>query len=61
MRDDVVSVDYGWWHPEWGADEPSSAAMESTSNANHLTRCEVGEPMIGSVVVQRHSVRPAAL
>ena len=18
MRDDVVSVDYGWWHPEWG-------------------------------------------
>ncbi|MFR1167405.1 MAG: hypothetical protein ACLSDQ_07275 [Adlercreutzia equolifaciens] len=19
MRDDVVSVDYGWWHPEWGA------------------------------------------
>lgn len=46
MRDDVVSVDYGWWHPEWGADERLGGMDES--NANHLTRCEVGEPMIGS-------------
>ena len=46
MRDDVVSVDYGWWHPEWGADERLGGMDES--NANHLTRCEVAEPMIGS-------------
>lgn len=46
MRDDVVSVDYGWWHPEWDADERLGGMDES--NANHLTRCEVGEPMIGS-------------
>ena len=46
MRDDVVSVDYGWWHPEWGADERLGGMDES--NANYLTRCEVGEPMIGS-------------
>ena len=42
----MVSVDYGWWHPEWGADERLGGMDES--NANHLTRCEVGEPMIGS-------------
>lgn len=46
MRDDVVSVDYGWWHPEWGADARLGGVDES--NANHLTRCELGEPMIGS-------------
>ena len=46
MRDDVVSVDYGWWHPEWGADERLGGMDES--NANHLTRCEAAEPMIGS-------------
>lgn len=46
MRDDVVSVDYGWWHPEWGADGRLGGMDES--NANHLTRCEMGEPMIGS-------------
>ena len=46
MRDDVVSVDYGWWHPEWGADERLGGAFES--NANNLTRCEIGEPLIGS-------------
>ena len=29
MRDDMVSVDYGWWHPEWTLVRPTSAACGS--------------------------------
>ena len=47
MRDDVVSVDYGWWHPEWEPGAPLLGGMEE-SNANLLTLCRVEEPMVGT-------------
>ena len=27
MRDDMVSVDYGWWHPEWTPGAPDFGGM----------------------------------
>ncbi|WP_302716579.1 molybdopterin-dependent oxidoreductase [uncultured Senegalimassilia sp.] len=47
MRDDVVSVDYGWWRPEEDAHAPHFGAMDE-SNANHLTSCTAEEPLIGT-------------
>lgn len=49
MRDDLVSVDYGWWHPEWQPGGPDLGGMWE-SNVNCLTTCSVdeGEQMIGT-------------
>ena len=49
MRDDLASVDYGWWHPEWEPGAPDFGGMWE-SNVNCLTTCslETGEPMIGT-------------
>ena len=47
MRDDLVNVDYGWWHPEWEPGAPDFGGMWE-SNANCLTTCELAEPMIGT-------------
>ena len=49
MRDDMVSVDYGWWHPEWTPGAPDFGMWESNMLAC-LTTCSVatGEPMIGT-------------
>lgn len=47
MRDDLVNVDYGWWHPEWEPGAPDFGGMWE-SNVNCLTTCELAEPMIGT-------------
>lgn len=47
MRDDLVNVDYGWWHPEWEPGAPAFGGMWE-SNVNCLTTCELAEPMIGT-------------
>ena len=47
LRDDLVNVDYGWWHPEWGPGGPDLGGMWE-SNVNCLTSCEPGEPLIGT-------------
>ncbi len=49
MRDDLVNVDYGWWHPEWEAALPELGGIWE-SNVNCLTACDLGptEPMIGT-------------
>lgn len=47
MRDDLVNVDYGWWHPEWEPGAPDFGGMWE-SNVNCLTSCSRGEPMIGT-------------
>lgn len=47
MRDDLVNVDYGWWHPEWEPGAPDFGGMWE-SNVNCLTTCELAEPLIGT-------------
>ena len=47
MRDDLVNVDYGWWHPEWEPGAPEYGGMWE-SNVNCLTSCAIAEPMIGT-------------
>lgn len=49
MRDDLISVDYGWWHPEWPATAPDFGGIW-TSNVNCLTSCslDAGEELIGT-------------
>ena len=47
LRDDLVNVDYGWWHPEWEPGGPDFGGMWE-SNVNCLTSCEPGEPLIGT-------------
>lgn len=47
MRDDMINVDYGWWHPEWEPGAPAFGGMWE-SNVNCLTSCELGEAMIGT-------------
>ena len=47
MRDDLVNVDYGWWHPEWEPGAPDFGGMWE-SNVNCLITCELAEPMIGT-------------
>lgn len=47
MRDDLLNVDYGWWHPEWEPGLPRMGGIWE-SNVNCLTSCERDEPMIGT-------------
>lgn len=49
MRDDVISVDYGWWDPGQPMAEPDLGGMWQ-HNANVLTTCSLqgAEPLIGS-------------
>ena len=47
MRDDLVNVDYGWWHPEETPMAPDFGGMWE-SNVNCLTSCEMQEPLIGT-------------
>lgn len=47
MRDDLIEVDYGWWHPEFAPGAPDLGGMWE-SNVNCLTSCEPSEPLIGT-------------
>ena len=47
MRDDLVNVDYGWWHAESVPSAPDFGGIWE-SNVNCLTSCARGEPMIGT-------------
>ncbi|NMA68531.1 MAG: molybdopterin-dependent oxidoreductase, partial [Desulfitobacterium sp.] len=49
MCDDVVSVEYGWWHPEMKAAEPELGGLW-LSNANILTNgdFETSDPLVGT-------------
>jgi anaerobic selenocysteine-containing dehydrogenase len=49
MREDVVSVEYGWWYPERPACEPELGGVW-VSNANVLTHAniETSDPLIGT-------------
>lgn len=47
MRDDLINVDYGWWHPEWEPGAPDFGGIWK-SNVNCLTSCAMREPMIGT-------------
>ncbi|MBQ3329074.1 MAG: molybdopterin-dependent oxidoreductase [Eggerthellaceae bacterium] len=47
MRDDLISVDYGWWHPENGIPKAPDFGGIWESNVNVLTSCELQEPLIG--------------
>ena len=47
MRDDTVSADYGWWHPEDVPGAPNFAGIFE-SNINLLTSFKHDEPMIGT-------------
>ncbi len=48
MRDDIINVDYGWWHPEWGAPVLPDLGGIWESNVNTLTSCRLQEPLIGT-------------
>ena len=48
MRDDVISVDYGWWHPENGVPKSPDFGGIWESNVNVLTSCAMQEPLIGT-------------
>ena len=48
MRDDVINVDYGWWHPENGVPHAPDFGGIWESNVNTLTSCELQEPLIGT-------------
>lgn len=49
MRDEVVSVEYGWWYPEMPACEPDLGGVW-VSNANVLTNADIetSDPLIGT-------------
>ncbi len=49
MRDDVVSIEYGWWYPEKEAKEPSLGGLWE-SNANVLTSADTAfcDPILGA-------------
>ena len=49
MRDDLLSADYGWWHPEYTPGAPDFGGIWE-SNINCLTSCAraEGEEMIGT-------------
>jgi thiosulfate reductase / polysulfide reductase chain A len=49
MRDDVVSVEYGWWYPELSTNEPVLGGVW-ISNANVLTNADIetSDPLIGT-------------
>lgn len=48
MRDDVINVDYGWWHPENGVPEAPDYGGIWESNVNTLTSCKLQEALIGT-------------
>ena len=48
MRDDIINVDYGWWHPEAGTPHAPDFGGIWESNVNTLTSCELQEPLIGT-------------
>ena len=48
MRDDVINVDYGWWHPEAGVPKAPDFGGIWESNVNTLTSCELQEELIGT-------------
>ncbi len=48
MRDDVINVDYGWWHPENGVPCAPDFGGIWESNVNTLTSCAMQEPLIGT-------------
>ena len=48
MRDDIVNVDYGWWHPENGVPQAPDFGGIWESNVNTLTSCALQEPLIGT-------------
>ncbi len=49
MRDDLLHVDYGWWHPERDVSDDALGGIFE-SNVNLLTSCSLdqSEPMIGT-------------
>jgi len=49
MRDNVVSVEYGWWYPEMEAKEPSLGGVW-IGNANILTNADFAssDPLVGT-------------
>lgn len=47
MRDNLVSADYGWWHPEQVPQAPDFGGIWE-SNINCLTSCAPQEPLIGT-------------
>ena len=48
MRDDIINVDYGWWHPENGTPHAPDFGGIWESNVNTLTSCAMQEPLIGT-------------
>ena len=48
MRDDVINVDYGWWHPEAGVPQAPDYGGIWESNVNTLTSCALQEYLIGT-------------
>ena len=48
MRDGVINVDYGWWHPENGIPHAPDFGGIWESNVNTLTSCAMQEPLIGT-------------
>ena len=48
MRDDIINVDYGWWHPENGIPQAPDFGGIWESNVNTLTSCAMQEPLIGT-------------
>ena len=48
MRDDLISVDYGWWFPERGVPQAPDFGGIWESNVNTLTTCALHEPLIGT-------------
>lgn len=48
MRDDVINVDYGWWHPEAGVPKAPDFGGIWESNVNTLTSCAMQEHLIGT-------------
>ena len=48
MRDGLINVDYGWWHPEDGVPCAPDYGGIWESNVNTLTCCTMQEPLIGT-------------
>jgi anaerobic selenocysteine-containing dehydrogenase len=48
MRDDLINVDYGWWHPENGVPKAPEYGGIWESNVNTLTSCALQEHLIGT-------------
>ena len=48
MRDELINVDYGWWHPENGVPQAPDFGGIWESNVNTLTSCKLQEHLIGT-------------